>query len=337
MTATILPTPAASGFAPTGALASGDLQSVLASSKLRRALVARRYPGMAQTSRRLTLDCGDGVRLYAHHSPQPGEAAGRGLVVLIHGWEGCHDSIYLYCMAAKLWAAGYATLRLNLRDHGGSHHLNRLPFAGSNLTDALGALRHAAGHIAGGDAPFLIGFSMGGNFALRLAAAAGDHGLTLRATLAVSPAVNPEHTTAAIDQASLMYRWYFWRKWRKSLAAKAAAWPDLGPLDDLADAPNLSEATNRFAPRFAGYPDAHAYWGQYTVDTDALAGVDHPLHILTAADDPVIPVADFDGLTLPTHGSLQIEAHGGHCGFVENWRFDCLHERIALDWFAQLS
>lgn len=337
MTTATLPSTTETGFAPTGLLANSHVQSTLASAKLRRRLVIRRLPGMEQTRRRLTLDCGDGVRLYAHYSPQPGDPAGRGLVVLIHGWEGCHDSIYLSCIGAKLWQAGYAVLRLNLRDHGGSHHLNRLPFAGSNLTDPLGALHHIARHIPGGDHPFLIGFSMGGNFALRLAAAAPEAGLKLRATLAVSPALNPSHTTAAIDQAPRMYRWYFWRKWRKSLAAKAAAWPDLGSLDALANAPSLTEATNRFAPRFTEYPDAATYWSQYTIGRDALAGVDHPLHILTAADDPVIPVADFERLNLPSHATLQIERFGGHCGFVRNWRFDCLHEDIALSWFASLG
>ena len=39
--------------------------------------------------------------------------------------------------------------------------------------------------------------------------------------------------------------------------------------------------------------------------------------ILTAADDPIIPVADFHALRLPPNVELDIAAHGGHCGFLD--------------------
>ena len=132
------------GYQPPGWLQNPHLQSILASSSARRHWIATRMPGMQAASRRITLDCGDGVRLYAHVSPQPGEAPGRGQVVLIHGWEGCHDSVYLFSMASRLWEAGYAIVRLNLRDHGYSHHLNVEPFVSTRLSDTVGALRDIA-------------------------------------------------------------------------------------------------------------------------------------------------------------------------------------------------
>jgi hypothetical protein len=39
--------------------------------------------------------------------------------------------------------------------------------------------------------------------------------------------------------------------------------------------------------------------------------------ILTAEDDPVIPIADFRRLQLPAHSRLEIAPYGGHCGFLE--------------------
>jgi predicted alpha/beta-fold hydrolase len=40
---------------------------------------------------------------------------------------------------------------------------------------------------------------------------------------------------------------------------------------------------------------------------------------VTAADDPVIPVADFDTLTPSPLLDLKIQRFGGHVGFVDLW------------------
>ena len=46
------------------------------------------------------------------------------LVVLIHGWEGSSKSAYQISAAKTFLDNGFDVLRLNLRDHGDSHHLN---------------------------------------------------------------------------------------------------------------------------------------------------------------------------------------------------------------------
>ncbi|MFU8832569.1 MAG: hypothetical protein ACNA7J_10500, partial [Wenzhouxiangella sp.] len=44
--------------------------------------------------------------------------------------------------------------------------------------------------------------------------------------------------------------------------------------------------------------------------------------IITAADDPIIPVADFYELPKSPALELDVLSRGGHCGFIENWRMD---------------
>ncbi|WP_348672378.1 alpha/beta fold hydrolase [uncultured Abyssibacter sp.] len=324
-------------YQPPGWLRNPHLQSVLASTSLRRRLIASRSPGMQASSRRLTLDCGDGVRLYAHSSPQPGDTASRGLVVLIHGWEGCHDSVYLFSMASRLWDAGYSIVRLNLRDHGFSHHLNREPFVSTRLSDPVGALRDIAGRLPGGDNPFLMGFSMGGNMALRTAAAAVEAGLSIRGLLAVSPAINPLATTRAIDEGAALYRTYFRRKWVRSLRAKEAAFPGVHDLDDMREAPTLENATELFAPRFTPYDDYRDYLAAYTLTGRALGGLTVPTHILTAEDDPVIPIDDFANLHLPSGVSLEVTEFGGHCGFIKSRALDCYTDDVGLQFLTSFD
>ena len=95
---------------------------------------------------------------------------------MLHGWEGSVDSSYMRMTAARLLEAGFDVVRLNFRDHGQTHHLNEGLFH-SNLLDEV---VHAAGDVAQrfpAQRMVVAGYSLGGNFALRLA---------LRAPAAVS-------------------------------------------------------------------------------------------------------------------------------------------------------
>ena len=321
-------------FRPRGLLRNPHVQSMLASNKLRRRGVYARRPGMRASSRRLTLDCGDGARLFGFYSPRPETPQGRGLVVLIHGWEGCRESVYLASMASVLWDHGYSVLRLDLRDHGDSYHLNEAPFHSARLSDPLGALADIARRVPGGTTPMLIGWSLGGNFALRLGLHGPENGLGITRVLAVSPAINPLATAGAIDAAPWFYPWYFRRKWFRSLAAKERAFPGRSDFTPLRAARGFVHATELFAPMATEYDDYLAYLDAYTLTGDRLAGLTTPTTVITAKDDPVVPLEDFDALAVPASMQLLVTAHGGHCGFIENWGMQAFSERLALQLLA---
>ena len=97
-------------------------------------------------SEELLLDCGDGVTLQAFHSSpaKRGRDPGKRLAVLLHGWEGSADSQYLLSLAQSLFAADFEVVRLNLRDHGATHHLNRELFHSCRLPEVVGAVRALA-------------------------------------------------------------------------------------------------------------------------------------------------------------------------------------------------
>ena len=75
-------------FRPHRLLKSPHLQSVLASSGVRRWLFRRRRAALEGLATEHILDCGNGVRLQGFHSAQTERGQARGLVVLLHGWEG---------------------------------------------------------------------------------------------------------------------------------------------------------------------------------------------------------------------------------------------------------
>jgi predicted alpha/beta-fold hydrolase len=276
------------------------------------------------------LACGDGVRLTGQFTPAPASKASRGLVVLIHGWEGCHESSYQYSMAAQLHHAGYATFRLNLRDHGGTHHLNEAMFHSARIDEVLDAV--AAARALSPDGPlYVVGFSLGGNFSLRVGLRGPERGLRPRLVVGVSPSINPESTLQGIDGGPALFRWYFMDKWRRTLEAKRRAWPhyDFSGFRGLR---GFVDMTRRFVADFTEYESYEDYLAQYTLSPDMLMRSPTPVAVITSRDDSVIPVRDFQGLSV--RGSVlayDLTDRGGHCGFIENWRFDSWAERRVVE------
>jgi predicted alpha/beta-fold hydrolase len=97
-------------------------------------LTRRRGLALLANAREWLLDCGDGVRLQGFLSLAKGngranevtvEPGERQIALVLHGWEGSAESCYVLSLGARLLASGFDVLRLNLRDHGESHHLNR--------------------------------------------------------------------------------------------------------------------------------------------------------------------------------------------------------------------
>lgn len=320
-------------FKPHWALRGAMLQSILATKSPRRRRWLKRDGLMEAHAQHHLIDAGDGVRLGGYHSPQPAGASTRGLVVLIHGWEGSHESSYLYSMACAVYAAGYDVFRLNLRDHGDSHHLNREFFHSARIDEVLGTIK--AVQTFGTTTPlYVIGFSLGGNFALRVGLHGPAAGVQPRIAIGISPAINPRATMQAIDDGPALFRWYFTDKWRKTVHAKKAAWPDTD-ISGLLDGKNLMAITTAFAERQTEYRALDPYFAEYTLDHEMLYASPTPLAIITARDDAVVPIDDFIGLRVQRSLiACELTQHGGHCGFIENFSLDCWSERRVLQLLA---
>jgi predicted alpha/beta-fold hydrolase len=180
-------------FRPPAWIANRHLQSILPSLPFRRPAIARRAAAVIAASRPLVLDCGEGVRLLGWHAePPPGRSsAPRGLAVLLHGWEGSSDSLYVLSLAQLLHERGHDVVRLNLRDHGGTHALNRELFHSCRLTEVVGAAARLQALFPGHRLQ-LAGFSLGGNFCLRVGARARRAGIRIaRASWPSVPCSSP--------------------------------------------------------------------------------------------------------------------------------------------------
>lgn len=319
-------------FRPPRLLRNAHLQSVLASSGLRGRVARRRFPQFSAMARAELLDCGQGVRLLGFHTPLPAGQASRGMVVLIHGWEGCADSSYMLAIGGRLQRAGYEVFRLQLRDHGDTHHLNEELFHSCRLDEVVGAVQAIAQRYP--QRPLLIGgFSLGGNFALRVANQAERAGLPLAGAVAVCPPVDPQHTLDAIERAPFMYEWYFVRKWTRSLRRKQTLYPHRYAFEDWLRRPTLRDLTDRLVRQYTDFGQLENYLRGYSIAGERLAQMPVPTSIVAAEDDPVIPVSDFHGLQHAPGTELLLTRFGGHCGFIQgaglkSWIEDWFVDRV---------
>lgn len=292
---------------------------MLSSSGVRRTFLPKRACRVLEDAQEVMVDGGEGIRLTGSFTAQKTQPESRGLAVLFHGWEGSVDSTYVLQTGSRLLEDGWDIFRLNFRDHGESHGLNESLFHSCRLDEVV----HALGDIARrwpARVMALAGFSLGGNFALRAALQAPAHGIPLDYALAVCPIIDPSEGLFSLEEsAPWFYRAYFMNKWRRSLRAKQKAFPNVQYFELQELKQSLRGLTESLVLRHTDFDSLEAYLDGYSVAGRILADMQIPATILTARDDPVIPVTAFEKLELPSNVELDIATYGGHCGFIQGW------------------
>lgn len=305
-------------FSPPAWLANPHLQSILPSLRLRRPLLARRARRLLDCAEEHVLDCGDGVRLLGHYSSQEsaGQAPAKDLILLLHGWEGSSDSLYVLSLASHLFDRGCDVFRLNFRDHGPSHHLNQEIFHSCRLAEVLGAVRRIQ-QMLPDKRLSVAGFSLGANFALRIAASVPASGIRLERAIAICPVLRPHSTMAVLESGWFVYQQYFIAKWKRSLRIKQELFPQLYDFSSILAQRSIKSMTQILVERYSEFADMDAYLNGYAIVGDALASLAVPSHILFAMDDPIIPAGDLKDLARTPYLHINAIANGGHCGFMD--------------------
>ncbi len=317
-------------FRPVPIFKGPFIQTILASNGLRK--MGQKPVQYHSQTRILTTQ--EGIRLLAAVSipqiPPP-----KGVVIFLHGWEGSIDSTYILRTGNTLFNSGYVVYRINLRDHGQSHHLNQGLFFATLLDEVFEAVSQAAAEFDSLPA-FLVGFSFGGNFVLRIAKkinAAPIRSLCL--AVAVSPLLDPQKSTDCIDNNFLL-KSYFLRKWIRSLKRKQALFPDQYDFRPLFNLGSVRLITEKLISKHTPFENALEYFQGYTLTGSALEDIAIETAIIVAEDDPVIPIEDFRRLKLPSQTRLIMHPHGGHNGFIETILLSSWYERKLPEHFNQI-
>ncbi|MDP6375517.1 MAG: hypothetical protein QF921_10210 [Pseudomonadales bacterium] len=107
----------------------------------------------------------------------------------------------------------------------------------------------------------LLGFSLGGNFALRIARATGIP------TLAICPAMDAAFTMQRTDDGVPLYRHYFVRKWLRALRAKQAAFPEHHDFTNALKMNSVSCLTDLFVGHYSDFANTDEYFAQGSLDS----------------------------------------------------------------------
>lgn len=307
-----------SAFEPAPGLKNPHVQTML-SSVGRKLIKPRRLTEFAALSEQRVIEV-DGVRLAVDLNLAPH----RPLIAVIPGWLGSSSSSYVMSAACELYRAGFATARINLRDHGDTAHLNEGLFNSALLAEVV-SLVQQLGAEYGSHGMGLLGYSLGGNFALRIARA-----LPGLPTLAVCPAIEPAATMLQID-SNPVYQRYFVRKWRKAWRQKQAAFPNRYDFSEAFSLNTVSALTDYFVRYHSAFASTDAYFAAYDLSADALGGVN--AHILAARDDPIIPADHY--AELPSSLNLNLTGRGGHGAYLSSWDLQSWADRYAVNLFSQ--
>jgi uncharacterized protein len=241
-------------------------------------------------------------------------------ILLLHGLEGSSTAHYMRGIADKAWAAGWNVVRLNQRNCGGTEHLSRGLYHSGLTHDPLFVIREL---LDGDGLPALAvaGYSLGGNLALKLAGELGETAPPgLVAVCAVSPTMDLAVCVRALERrANLAYEWNFVRNLKRRMRRKAAAFPHDYPLDPLRRIRTVRQFDEAYTAPHHGFRDAADYYHRASA-LRVLDRVRVPALLLTAEDDPFVPLAPFHdpAVTGNPHVTVRITPHGGHCAFLEH-------------------
>lgn len=283
---------------------------------------------MLDQSQEMILEAHDDIRLQSFYSPQ--EKPSNKLVVLIHGWEGSHESLYLLSAANSLYQAGYDILRLNLRDHGDSHHLNQELFHSNRLQEVVDAVKFAQTKL-NPDSLQVVGFSLGGNFASRIALEAPKQGIELKQAIGICPAINPIDILHQLENGLSFYHDYFVKKWKRSLRKKENYFPEAYNFKDIYPIKSMRTMTEDLLELFGDFESPEEYFNGYSLSGKRMTNLKVPVTILMTKDDPVINYRDTFSLVQNEYLTIYSSQYGGHCGFIKNAKLESWADEFILE------
>ena len=315
-------------FTPAVGLTNPNLQTIF-SSAIRKIIIPRTEAKFLDAGQEEIINLGS-VRLQIERD-KPANTEPLGLIMIIPGWLGHSKSSYVVSLAKKLVDARFEVVRITLRDHGETCHLNSGLFHSAETQEVVDLIKKLVDDFKGrypnreGDLTTgLVGFSMGGNFALRVA-----RQLSSVRTLAISPSLSPHKTIQKIENSQI-YRPYFINKWRKIFRDKQRHFPDLYDFSYAMKQKSIITLTKHFIGEFTSFDSVDSYCDAYDLCGSRLEGVN--AHILASLDDPVVPTSDIDAL--PPSVTRKMTKRGGHTAFIENWALESWSDSYAERFFA---
>jgi predicted alpha/beta-fold hydrolase len=289
-----------------------------------RKIDARRFPALRKEYR---VDAKNTIVAFEH---QPAAAA-RAQIILLHGLEGSADAGYLASFSQSALERGFGVHRLNMRTCGGTENACETMYHSGLTSDPQFVAREIAARC--GCPLFLVGFSLGGNVALKLAGELGESRL-FQGVIAVSTPIDLARCVREIDRpANFLYARRFLDRLRSRVRRKSRISPELYSPNGLDQVKSIWEFDDRFTAPLFGFGTAANYYATQSAQ-NFLDAIRIPTLVITAQDDPLVPFEIYQREVFRTNPALTLIAseHGGHLGFLSRKRPRFWLDEFALNW-----
>ena len=218
-------------------------------------------------------------------------------------------------LAIRLVGAGVRVVRMNLRGAGPGFGLASRLYSGASV-DEVRAVAEWMTAGASGSPLALVGFSLGGNLVLNLAAEAAERPVVgLDAVIAAGAPIDLAACGRWMGHAS---RRFYDRQFLYSVIPEVrrhhARFPELGraelgPVRSMLDFDRLYTAPRN------GFDGLTAYH-QRCSPVESVGQIQVPGLVIHAEDDPFIPLEPFQRARFPESVTLEVHRSGGHLGFI---------------------
>lgn len=272
----------------------------------------------------------DGDQLVLHDDvPAAWQTDGKA-ALLVHGLAGSHASSYMRRIAARLLERGVRVFRLDLRGAGAGVGLAKLPYHAGRSGDVRAAIAAIHEHCPKARLT-LVGFSLGGNIALKLAGELGAAQLGgLERVMSVSPPVDLATCIHGLaTPVGRLYDTYFVRMLLRQMDERSRNEPNYARPAWPRRPRGLLEFDDWYTAPVSGFGDAANYYRESSA-LQFLPEIALPTLILAARNDPLVASVPLESARLPANVRTLITAGGGHLGFLARRGAD--PDRRWMDW-----
>jgi uncharacterized protein len=261
------------------------------------------------------------------------------LVLVLHGLEGNTRRRYMTTTYRALLAAGLRPVALSFRGCSGEPNWTARAYHSGETEDVrliLELLRARFGGPVG-----LVGYSLGGNVALKLLGELGEAaGPLVGAAVGVSV---PFDLAAGADRIELgipgrFYTHYFLSKLRRKVAEKRDLLREHCDPDAGLRARTVREFDDLITAPVHGFENADDYYSRSSA-AEFIAGIRVPTLVLHSRDDPFLPEDRIPVTAMDANPAVTsiLTEKGGHVAFVGGsvFRPDFWGERVLAEWLAR--
>ncbi|MBI5346261.1 MAG: alpha/beta fold hydrolase [Chlamydiae bacterium] len=259
-------------------------------------------------------------------------------VILVHGLCGSHKSPYIIRLAQKLYEKKVKVIRYNLRGCGSGKGKARRIYHGGQSDDLYEAIK-----VLKKENPYspivVVGFSLGGNIVLKLAAELGMiNSDVITKAIGINPAVD---LYSSVKRMALpenkIYERYFIKRIRSEINYRNHTFIDMPKINCPKEMGFMDFDRIYTVPAY-GFLDPIDYYKKAS-SKHIISAIQVPCSILFSEDDPIIVPQDFNNLILPQNIHVYKTKQGGHLGYLSRPGKDkSIHwiDSVVINWIFDL-